>query len=267
MAAAGFMTAYISPESSDQLRGLAALHDPDGSPLIDAVCLFAGNYAADAPPYLRANNNNPPTTQPLNDNIQAVLDDGSVKVLQEAGIKVLLTVMNGWAPVGWSEFTNEADALAFAQYLKDDVVDAYGLDGIDIDDEYSIGTPNSTSLAMVTTLMRHLMPDALITKALFDDIDAFSGSWSGRTLGENLDHGWEMSYGGDPESRLAPYDVYMPKGRLSLGFWTGQPSGDPSADVAWLEANGYEGAMAFQCESADDLQLLEQLAADWTSAP
>lgn len=266
MSSDGFMTAYISPTSPDQLRSLADLRDPDGGPMIDVVCLFAGNYAADQPPYLRAQNDDPPTTQPLNDNIQAALDAGVVPQLQEAGMKVLLTVMNGHHPVGWSEFTSEADAQAFAEYLKSDMVDVYGLDGIDIDDEYSSGTPNETSLAMVTTLMRRLMPTALITKALWSDIDVFGASWEGSTLGDNLDYGWEMSYGGDPQYRLPQYLPYMPAEHLSLGFWTGSPSSDPAADIAWLEANGYMGAMCFACETSDNLKLMETLAADWTGS-
>jgi len=261
----GFMTAYINPQSPGQLTALGGLRNPDGSPMIDVVCLFAGNYAADQPPYLRAENNDPPTTKPLNASIQNVLDDGSVKVLQAEGIKVLLTVMNGHAPVGWSEFTSETDAQAFAQYLQTDIVDAYGLDGIDIDDEYSSGTPNDTSLAMVTTLMRQLMPTALITKALWQDLDTFQADWNGNTLGANLDYGWEMSYGGDPQYRLPQYTPYMPSSKLSLGFSPDNPSSDPAADIAWLKANGYMGAMVFECESTAGVQLLESLAADWSS--
>lgn len=260
----GRMTAYISPSSPDQLAGLAELRNADGSPMIGYVCLFAGSYAADAPPYLRANNDDPPTTQPLNDNIVKALESTAVSVLQEAGIKVLLSVLNGHHPVGWSQFTVEADALAFAQYLKTDLVDAYGLDGIDIDDEYSSGPANETSLPMVTTLMRHLMPTTLITKALWSDLDVFGqGSWHGRTLGDNLDLGWEMSYGGDPEGRLSPYAPYMPADHLSLGFWADQPSSDPAADVAWLKANGYMGAMVYACEEQDNLELLQTLATAW----
>jgi chitinase len=129
MANNGGMTAYINPQSSPQFRNVAGYTLADGSPAINVVCIFAGNYAAAE--------SNPPTTQPFNENIQQVLDDGSVQYLQGKGLTVLLTITNGWQAVGWSEFTSESDALDFAQYLKTDVVDKYGLDGIDIDDEYS----------------------------------------------------------------------------------------------------------------------------------
>src|SRR5690242_490738 len=136
------MTAYINPQSSEEFRAAAGYTLADGSPALNVVCIFAGNYAAADLPYLRANNNDPPTTAPFNPNIQAILDDGSVQYLQSKGLTVLLTILNGHSAVGWSQFTSEADAMAFAQYLKDDVVDKYGLDGIDIDDEYSDGEPN-----------------------------------------------------------------------------------------------------------------------------
>ena len=69
-------------------------------------------------PYLRANNDDPPTTKPLDKTIQQVLDDGSTAFLQSKGIKVPLTVLNGHHSVGWSEFTSQAAAQDFAMYLK-----------------------------------------------------------------------------------------------------------------------------------------------------
>ena len=50
---------------------------------------------------------------------------------------MLLSVLNR-KPTGWSEFTSEAAAQGFVDQLVA-AVDKYGLDGIDIDDEYSAG--------------------------------------------------------------------------------------------------------------------------------
>ncbi|MFL6253468.1 MAG: hypothetical protein ACJ74T_00460 [Pyrinomonadaceae bacterium] len=260
----GRMTAYINPQSSQQFRDAAGYTLADGSPALDVVCIFAGNYAAAEQPYLRANNNNPATTQPFNDNIQQVLDDGSVKYLQSKGLAVLLTVTNGWQSVGWSEFTSEGDAMSFAQYLKTEVVEKYGLDGIDIDDEYSTGSPNNTSLIMVTTLMRQIMPDKIISKALWSDYGYFQATWNGNTLAGNLNYGAEMSYGGDPQSRLEPYtQVGLNKGQLSLGFTADRPSSDPDQDVQWLKANGYAGVMAYAFEEQANIDLMGRLVNDW----
>src|SRR5262249_31052915 len=98
------MTVYISPKSSQQFRDVAGYTLANGCPAISVAILFAGNYAAAERPYLRANNDDPQTTQPLNDNLQQVLDDGSVQYLQARGIKVLLSIDNAHHPVSWSQF-------------------------------------------------------------------------------------------------------------------------------------------------------------------
>lgn len=268
MARPGVMTAYINPKTSRQVRDIALYTLANGQPAINVVCLFAANYASSELPYLRANNNNPATTSPFNTNIQQALTDGSVQYLQQHGLKVLLTVTNGWSPVGWSEFTSETDAMNFAQYLKDEVVDRYGLDGIDIDDEYSSGTANDTSLSMVTTLMKQIMPGKMITKALWMDHEYFQSNWNGNSLAANLTYGWEMGYGGQPQQRLEPYTRFGPSnslapGQLSLGFWANQQSATPEADVQWLLSNGYAGAMMFAFEEQSNIDLMGELVNDW----
>ncbi|GAX46403.1 hypothetical protein NIES4075_74270 [Tolypothrix sp. NIES-4075] len=61
----GRMTAYINPQSSQQFKNTAGYTLANGSPAINVVCIFAANYAAAERPYLRANNNNPLTSQPF----------------------------------------------------------------------------------------------------------------------------------------------------------------------------------------------------------
>ena len=259
-------TVYINPRTPQAFRNVASYTLADGSPAIDVVCIFAGNYAASKEPFLRANNNNPPTTNPFNENIQQVLDDGSVRYIQDRGLTVLLTVTNGHQPVGWSEFTSESVAMDFAQYLKTDVVDKYGLDGIDIDDEYSSGDPKDTSLIMITTLMRQIMPDKIISKALFQDSPYFQAEWNGHTLAENLNYGWGMSYGRSAKYRLEPYTNWgMKKNQLSLGFWSSQrqPPPQPSEDVKWLQDNGYAGFMMFGFAEQANVEFMGVLVDAW----
>lgn len=255
-------TAYISPQSVTQFQDIANWRLADGSPAIGFVCIFAANYAADSLPFLRANNNNPPTNQQFNDNIQDVLDSGAIAFLQSQGIKVLLTITNGWASVGWSEFTSQSDAQDFVDYLAG-IVAQYGLDGIDIDDEYSTGTPQSDSLAMVTTLMRQTMPDKLITKALWSDLQYFGVQWDGSTLEQNLDFGWQMTYGMPAKLMLPPYATAgMAPATVSKGYWSSQPPASVSEDVAWIKDNGYGGVMIFGFENEANVDLMGELVND-----
>src|SRR5581483_6644060 len=148
----------------------------------------------------------------------------------------------------------------------------YGLNGFDIDDEYSTGSPNDTSLIMVTTIMRSIMPDTVISKALWSDASDFAATWNGRTLAGNLSYGAEMSYGGPPQYRLPAYTSGQPAANLltpsqvSCGFWANQPSSDPSADVAWLQQNGYAGFMIFGFEDQANVDLTGTLVNDWYGA-
>jgi len=257
-------TVYTSPLSSQQFRAIADYTLADGSPAINVVCIFAGNYAASTPPYLRANNNKPPTSKPFNDNIQQVLDDGSVQYLQSKGIIVLLSILNGHQSVGWSQFTSQSEVTDFVQYLKKDVVDKYGLDGIDIDDEYSLGKPNDTSLSMVSTLMQEAMPDKMITKALFADLPYFQLGSGNDRLANNFKYGWEMSYGGSASRRIEPYTQYgLKKDQLSLGFWATAPPAALEEDVKWLKDSGYAGVMVFEFEKQANRDLMGTLVNSW----
>jgi len=248
-------TIYISPASNQQFQGIGCYLLPGGAPAIDVVCFFAGNYATNTKPMLRANNNVPPTQNPFNPNIQNVLSSGLVKALQNKGITVLLTIMGAHTDTGWSQFGNQATAQAFVDYLNTDVITPYGLDGIDIDDEYSNGRAYDTSLPMVTTLMKQTMPTKLITKALWNDYDVFQANWNGKTLGPNLSYGWEMSYySGDASSRLGFYTGYgMNKNQLCLGF-----SAEDRFSAFWNTvgpqaaqtiSEGYAGGMMFDYEN------------------
>ena len=165
--------------------------------------------------------------------------------------------MGSHTETGWSQFTDQSTAQNFVNYLNSQVVTLYGLDGIDIDDEYSNGPVNNSSLAMVTTLMKKSMPDKLITKALWSDHDRFTANWNGNTLGANLDYGWEMNYySGDANFRLGFYTSYMKKTQLCLGF-----SAERRYSSKWNQvgpqatttiSEGYAGGMMFAYENQPD---------------
>ncbi|CAG9000170.1 MAG: hypothetical protein CENE_02160 [Candidatus Celerinatantimonas neptuna] len=247
-------TIYISPTDNKQFQDIGCYVSADGIPAIDVVCIFAGNYATDTVPMLRENNN-PQAKHPFNQNIQNVLTSGLVNSLQAKGITVLLTVMNAHTQTGWSQFTDQSTAQNFVNYLNTDVISAFGLDGIDIDDEYSEGPAYDTSLPMVTTLMKETMPNKLITKALWNDGRVFKSNWNGHTLGANLSYGWQMSYyNGGANSRLKYYlGNGISKKQLCLGF-----SAEPKFSKEWKTigpqasatiSEGYGGGMMFDYEN------------------
>ena len=78
-------TIYISPCDNRQFQEIGDYVLADGAPAIDVVCIFGGNYATNVIPMLRANNNDPPTDEPFNSNIQSVLSSVLVKSLQAKG--------------------------------------------------------------------------------------------------------------------------------------------------------------------------------------
>ena len=53
--------------------------------------------------------------------------------------------MNDHTHVDWSQFTSQATVQSFVSYLKSDVVQMYGLDGIDIKDGHSVGANQAGS--------------------------------------------------------------------------------------------------------------------------
>lgn len=100
-----------------------------GKPLIDVVILFSGNINYNPETGKVYNNNNPNVTHLLDNR------DKYLKPLQDRGIKVVLGILGNHDRAGVSNLS-DATAREFAQELKS-VCDAYNLDGIFFDDEYS----------------------------------------------------------------------------------------------------------------------------------
>lgn len=193
-----------------------------------------------------------------NPNVDHVLNGTNyVKDLQSKGIKVLLTVLGNHQNAGWACFTSESVAQDFASQLAA-AVSQYGLDGIDIDDEYSACTTNDTSLIMVASKMRAAMPNTIISKALFSDQSYFTATWNGHKLADYLNYGWEMTYGWtDYASRLSPYlSAGMTKDKLGIGASTDGSDG-PSA-AQYVKSNGIGFSMIYNVTSGSQSYLTGQ---------
>lgn len=176
----------------------------DGTPQTNVVFLFAAEFTG------TPQNFNPPYISIPDDVLcEMVVQPGqtqsSVQQLQSLGIKVLLSI-KGYTPdgqpsgMGWDGVpagTNEA----FASWIQTEVIEKYGLDGIDIDDEFSGITDTQSFMDTVGTL-RHYLQGSLLSKALWDDSDYFTCPVSttapynaGAYLASLLDFGCTMSYG------------------------------------------------------------------------
>jgi len=209
-------------------------------PFFDIAAIFAANINGDDP-------NNPQiffnrqVTQLLNETQQ-------VKELQSKGIKVLLTLLGNHQNAGWSCIKQDQPnaAKVFADKIAD-VAQKYGLDGIDIDDEYSKCTPNPTSMIMIAEALANnpKFKGKILSKALFSDRDVFQGSYKNHKLADFLNYGWEMTYGNDnAAARLNPYLSYgMPKERLAIGVNASQGPAEKLA--AYAKQNGLGGVMVF----------------------
>lgn len=120
---------YVEVNGNNPLNAGEWTLASSGKQLIDIVNLFAANINYDEDkkcPYVY-----------LNKNLQYILNhrDKYIRPLQEKGIKVCLTILGNGQGVGVANLSDE-DARNFAQELKA-IVEAYGLDGIDFDDEWS----------------------------------------------------------------------------------------------------------------------------------
>lgn len=269
----GISIAYINPSDPAALRALGDTKDAQGHRAIDIVCIFAANLNVE--PKEGAVRLAPLIDVPQggtlacgNLNIQAALQSDAITYLHSKGIKVLLTFLNNWDNTGWSEFSSETDAENFVLQLQN-IVTNYDLDGIDIDDEYTMGIANNQSLAMVTTMMRKLMPNIIISKALFQDEQYFNISYTYQgytgSLEKNLTYGACMAYGTPPQDTLPQYlTLGMTKKALLMGYNSDSPSNKD--EVSWLKTEGYAGVMVYNCVPDGNLPLIIKLVNDWNDS-
>ncbi|MGI2259803.1 glycosyl hydrolase family 18 protein [Shewanella sp. GXUN23E] len=246
--------AYVEVNSNDFAN--VGCYQENSQPLFDVAVIFAANINFDSNSGKASLHLNAQVSDLLNNNLD------KVRAVQAQGTKVVLDILGNHQNAGWSCFANEQDANDFAQVLKD-AVDQYGLDGIDIDDEYSkCNSTYADSLPMISKLLKDKMPDKLVTKALFRDIQDFSSQWQGHKLGDNLDYGWEMSYWADTcTSRLNPYvSAGVSKSKLGVGASTGSTPSATAKNLAKCAMdNGFTGGMMIFNVTKDSTGYLQSI--------
>src|SRR5205807_1219458 len=100
----------------------------NGLPQTNVVFLASAPFASTIAPYISI-----PEAILEQMTLQPGQTQTNVEQLQTAGIRVLLTLV-GSDGFGWDGVSDGGD---FAQWIETNVIDQYGLDGIDIDNEFS----------------------------------------------------------------------------------------------------------------------------------
>ena len=209
--------------------------------VFDQVILFSGNINYNAETGEVYNYNN--------ENVQHLLDykEKYLKPLQEKGMKVILGILGNHDRSGVANLTKEG-AIKFAQELKA-VVDAYELDGIFFDDEYSsygnypgFASPSNEAASRLCYECKQIMPDKLIEVYVYSRTGSLS-SVDGHKPGEFIDYALQ-DYGryGDLSSN---YEGLSPKGMIQGSSEFGQGRIISFNTATAIKTDGYGGTMVF----------------------
>jgi hypothetical protein len=188
----------------------------DGKPFFDICSIFAANLNYDADkgrPYIF-----------FNENVTPILAqrDKYIKPLQDIGIKVTLAILpSGASGLGFCNLTPQG-AKDLAQELKA-ICDAYGLDGVDFDEEYATyginGLPasNDVSYGRIVYEVRQAMPDKLVNIYYYNASSLNNAIVEGQPVGNFISYGFGAMYGswaannitGLPNNHWGPYPVML----------------------------------------------------------
>jgi endo-beta-N-acetylglucosaminidase F1 domain protein len=209
--------------------------------VFDQVILFSGNinYNAEIGEVYNYNN----------ENVQHLLDykEKYLKPLQEKGMKVILGILGNHDRSGVANLSKEG-AIKFAQELKA-VVEAYELDGVFFDDEYSsygsypgFVTPSVEAASRLCYECKRIMPDKLIEVYVYGRTSSLT-TIDGHKPGEYIDYALQ-DYGryGD----LSPYyEDLSPKGMIQGSSEFGQGRIISFNTARSIKTDGYGGTMVF----------------------
>jgi len=236
--------AYVEV-NNDQLANVGRYQLAKGANAFDVAIIFAANI----------NWNGSKAVLYNNDKVQATLDAAAtqIKPLQAKGIKVSLSILGNHQGAGIANFPTQAAAADFASQVTATVT-KYGLDGVDLDDEYSdYGTngtpqPNQQSIGWLITALRAQMPGKLIS---FYDIGPASSSLSSSssTIGSKLDYAWNPYYG----TYSAPSIPGLGKAQLSAAAVDIQNTAQSTAVslAQRTKADGYGVFMTYNLPDGD----------------
>jgi hypothetical protein len=210
---------YMEVNNTNPLNAGNYILRDSRKPFFDYVVIFAANVQ-----YSRATNE---IYLKYNENVAHLLNnrDKYIKPLQDKGIKVILGLLPDHAGVGIANLQGES-LRSFAAQCKA-AVDAYGLDGVDFDDEWadygSANTdvfptpewsPSGTKMARLIIETRRIMPDKIITVYEYGYGQSVGGTVDGVNMTSIIDHSMYPIYNNNTFSAHTSY-IGMPKEKYS----------------------------------------------------
>jgi len=237
--------AYVEV-NNDELANVGRYTLENGANAFDVAIIFAANINYEDGKAVLYNN----------ENVQRTLDQAATQIrpLQAKGIKVTLSVLGNHQGAGLANFPTKAAARDFAAQVSA-TVKKYGLDGVDLDDEYSDygvnGTPqpNQQSIGWLISALRADMPRKIIS---FYDIGPSSDALktASPSIGGKLDYAWNPYYG----TYTAPTIPGLPKSKISAAAVDIQNT--PQATAVSLaqrtKADGYGVFMTYNLPGGDE---------------
>ncbi|PZE37391.1 chitinase [Curtobacterium sp. MCSS17_006] len=237
--------AYVEV-NNDELANVGRYTLENGANVFDVAIIFAANINYEDGKAVLYNN----------ENVQRTLDQAATQIrpLQAKGIKVTLSVLGNHQGAGLANFPTKAAARDFAAQVSA-TVRKYGLDGVDLDDEYSDygvnGTPqpNQQSIGWLISALRADMPGKIIS---FYDIGPSSDALktANPSIGGKLDYAWNPYYG----TYTAPTIPGLPKSKVSAAAVDIQNT--PQATAVSLaqrtKADGYGVFMTYNLPGGDE---------------
>jgi hypothetical protein len=212
-----------------------------GKPIVNVATIFAANIN-----YLNENHSLSPVVS-LNPQVDYLLTQTTyVKDLQAKGIKVTMSLLNNHDYSGWSQFGSQAEADSFAKSVQV-AVTRFGIDGIEIDDEYADSAGTTGSIPMVVRAIRQLLPNIIIGYYLYSDdgvnpADVLSYQYADKTKFSDLIT-YAIGNFGDP---LSEYTGSIAKTKLF--YESSSSTVGPNAVSA--KSNGYGGVMLFSANGS-----------------
>ncbi|KAG9600541.1 hypothetical protein KCV01_g7890, partial [Aureobasidium melanogenum] len=206
-----------------------------GKPFFSELVLFAANINADS-------KGNPVLF--YNTEMSTVLDKNidTIRALQKKGVKVQIAYLGNHQQAGWSCTMSKDTIKSLSDSMVADVV-KYGLDGIDVDDEYSTCSGDTSAFYNLLSAIKNnaSFDKKILSKALWSDSAYFRSTTNVAKL---LTEGYEMTYN-ENVTNLSNYTAAgMTKNQLLLGIDPGSTSASRVYDVAKSVSNaGYAGVM------------------------